>query len=205
MAYRSTKHGKPIDPLRRGGYGFHWEGRDDEGVSIWQGETGALKWGARILGALGGCEMLGALATWALGVPVAPLVLGGVAALHLGLAYGGVLFLRRFQGLATAEQLAADFHVEPDELEQLIKEGRVRPKAIINLEPHYDTAEFGDAATLLRASRQPDDELLRGAGSAGSSDDRRLLRPEAADGASSSGIAVPKPGDVEVVQQQGNV
>jgi hypothetical protein len=203
MAYRSTKHGRPIETRNYRGYGFHWNGRDDRGISVWEGQTGALKWGVRILGALGVCEMLGALATWALGVPVAPQVLGGVGLLHLGLAYGGVLFMRRFAALATAEQLATDLHVEPAELEELVSGSRVRPKAIINGEPHYDPADFGEAATLLRAARRPDEELLRAAGGTASAEPGHLLR--SADGLEAASLSHGKTvaDEVDAVLRQG--
>ena len=166
----------------RWNYGFHWIGRDDRGVSIWDGQPGALKWGARILTGTGLSLLLAGAVTLVIGSEnPAPYVLLGVGALHSTLAYIMGRQLKRIGELATLEQASEDFGFEPARINEAIESKGTKPRMIINGEPLFDPADLDEAATLLRAApAPPDEELLRPAAGA-PTDSAVLLQPAVLD------------------------
>lgn len=164
MAYRSTKRGRAVRPKKIWGYGFHWLGRDDRGVHIWNGQIGALKWGIGVLSVTAAGTFLGALGSIAFGALEPAAVLIGVGALHSGIVYLMHRQLKRIGELATPQQAAHNLGLDPKELDRIIDSRAVLPRMIINGEPYFDPADMNDAATLLRASQTPlPSELLRAA------------------------------------------
>lgn len=178
MGYQSTKRGKPVRRPRFRAWGFHWYGRDDRGVSIWDGDRNALKWTGRLLSTLGVAQaVVGAVAAIISGSVdetagvflVGSFVLCGVAWILLREA-------QRFGRMNTLKSLAADLNVPVEELERVAEEQGVRPSAIVNGEPHYAPQDLGPAATLLRSASAPGESLLRPARGLDTSE-VELLRP----------------------------
>jgi hypothetical protein len=178
MPYQSTKHGRKVKPRRLPGYGFHWFGRDDKGVHIWGGQIGALKWGSRILGALGISLVCGSTAAYLLGAPPeAYAVFGGVGGIHSLLAYIMYQQRKRIGELATADQVSREMGVAREEVEQAVMQQGIRPRMIINGEAFFDPADLGEAATLLRAAPEPARESLLRAAALTPEDTQTLLQP----------------------------
>jgi hypothetical protein len=177
--YQSTKHGKPLrkNRWRLSGAGFHWFGRDDHGVSVWEGNPRNLRWGYVLLGAIGCTAFTIGAALFVLGRMLPPFaILGPVGLIHTGLAWWMKRLHDKLTELSTVEEVAESLGVEPAQLERWA-EGEARPRAIINQKPYYHPADLDDAARLLRASEAPaDDLLLRPARSANVSEET-LVRP----------------------------
>src|SRR5687767_4542518 len=180
VSYRSTKRGRPVEPVRRSkwNYGFHWHGRDDRGVSIWNGQVDALKWGSRIMTATGSSLLLAGFIMFFVGkFTPAPVVLAAAGALHSTIAFFMHRQVKRIAELAMLEQASKDFGFEPQRIAVAIELKGIKPRMIINGEPYFDPTELDRAATLLRAAPPPpDEELLRAAVSA-PTDSATLLQP----------------------------
>jgi len=180
VSYRSTKRGRPIERVKRSrwNYGFHWHGRDDRGVSIWDGQPDALKWGARIMTATGGSLLLAGVIAFLLGgLIVPPAVLAGVGALHSTIAFFMNRQVKRIAELATLEQASKDFEIDQDRISQAIELKGIKPRMIMNGEPLFDPADLDQAATLLRAAPPPPDEELLRAAYAAPTVSETLLQP----------------------------
>jgi hypothetical protein len=169
MRYTPTKRGKPIKPPKRNGFGFHWTGRDDNGVSVWDGQTGAMRFGVWTLVVMGGLEIAAAAVLhYYLPEPVVSLVIGGSGLFLLGLAWWGEQFRRHVLSMASLEEAATKLGVGTEDVQRLISDYNVRPRIILNGEPVYDPADFTEHARLLRPSAAPvDGGLLRPAGFSG--------------------------------------
>lgn len=167
--YLSTKNGKPIKPRPWWfGYGFRWIGRDDHGVSIWDGDWKALRPVTGLFHGIGGLAVgIGVLAL-VLGHVWQPItILAPIGAVLLGLGWWMKQLYVRFSDLATVEEVAERLGVDADELDDLAAGKEMRPRAVVNGKAVYDPADLGDVALLLRvASPPPDATLLRPAGSA---------------------------------------
>ncbi len=177
MSYRSTKRGKPVRSTTRRGYGFHWYGRDDQGVSVYAGDYRALKWGGRLLGSIGPILLCSSLVCLIVGGPLAASgVLALAGTIHSFIGY----MLRRqhlgIEALATVEQASKDLQLGPEQIEEVISEQAIKPRVIINGQAYFDPADLGEAATLLRAAPPPPDEELLRAAYAGPTDSDTLLQ-----------------------------
>lgn len=178
--YQSTKRGKPIKRSRWSNLGLRFFGRDDQGVSVWQGNRESLKWGSTLLAVLGcvtatlgvGIGMIGH--EWSPAVIMVPL-----GCIHLAISWWMKRHDAWLNGLATIREIAADIGVDPDQLDRWaagFEAGQIKPRVILNGRPFYNPADFGEAGILLRAASAPaGEELLRSAESA-RTDDQLLLR-----------------------------
>ena len=183
MPYQSTKRGKKVGDRRLPGYGFHWFGRDDKGVHIWGGQIGALKWGSRVLGAIGVSLLCGSTAAFLFGAPPeAYAVFGGVGSIHTLLAYIMYRQRKRIGELASADQVSGDMGIDRERVEKLIEQHGIRPRMIINGEAFFDPADLGEAATLLRSAPEPAPESLLRAAESTQGDSGTLLQPAESEG-----------------------
>ena len=178
MAYQSTKGGRPVNPRKRRGYGFHWFGRDDHGVHIWGGQVEALKWGVRILAFTGAGTIIAGIASLLFGAPVeAPAVFALIGAIHSSIAYVMYRQKKRIEQLATPELAAADLGFSPEQIQDMVENEGIKPRMIINGEPYFDPTDLGQAATLLRTAASPGDDSLLHPVSAVESGTAHLLKP----------------------------
>jgi hypothetical protein len=193
--YKSTRRGKPVKSSRWGWTGFHWYGRDDQGVSIWNGDKRTLQWCSWLMGGLGILLLLGPAA--AMGIrPVGPVAIFGlVGALFLGIGW----YMRRhfhwLGDLTTVDQVAADTGVEPENLDQLAKGRAIKPRVILNGVPVYNPADLGDVALLLRAAEPPADDLLLRPAQSARTDSSTLLHPSRATAEADQVIVVEEPAE----------
>jgi hypothetical protein len=175
--YQSTKNGKPVKRSRWAWTGFHWFGRDDQGVSIWSGDPRTLDWTSRLLGGVGLVGLTASALLLAARQWEPAIALGPMGILVLGIAW----YMRRhyawLQCLATVEGVAADLGVDPEGLGRLAKGRDIKPRMILDGVAHYSATDLGEVGLLLRASAPPVEAILmRPAGSA-RTDDSILLQP----------------------------
>jgi hypothetical protein len=177
MPYVSTKRGKPVKRSRWPGAGLRWFGRDDGGVSIWDGKTYGLKYGGWLLRAVGIGSIVASPVLLTLGMTEAASIVGGVGLLHTGLSVWMLRLRDRIESMVPAESVAERLHMTPDEVDRFREQTGVKPRVIMNGQPMFDPSDFGDPARLLRAAGAPqNDELLRPAGTT-TSDSSLLVRP----------------------------
>jgi hypothetical protein len=76
--------------------------------------------------------------------------------------------------------LCSRLGLDSDALRRFTEERGIQPSFVIADHPHYDLKDFGEAATLLRASAPgtSPDELLRAAHPAGPQSSKDLLHPD---------------------------
>ena len=87
---------------------------------------------------------------------------------------------RKIKKLTDARSISSRFGIDAEALTNFAKKQGIKPRYNINGEDFYDLKDFGDAATLLRASVAPAAEsetLLRPAASGNVTPAEHLLRP----------------------------
>jgi hypothetical protein len=144
--------------------GFHWRGRNKQGVSKWTGSIKPLYWIGSIFGIYGPIAAVLGIAAFLYALIFAQLsgpamVLAGVGLLH------GVIFTsigqwalgmrRHILRLKPAEEVAAQHGVDAATLRELAEQRNIKPRMILNDQPYYDPTEFVDALSLLRAGSAP--------------------------------------------------
>lgn len=147
--------------------GFHWRGKDKDGVSKWTGSVKPLYWTGiicSIYGPIAGILVLSA-AFYALlfrHLTEPAMTLIGVGLIHFVLfaAIGqwALAMRRHVLRLKPAEEVSAELGVDAAALRELAEQRSIKPRIILNDKPYYDPTEFVDALSLLRASsaRQAD-------------------------------------------------
>ena len=170
--------------------GFHWQGRNKQGVSKWAGSVTPLKWIGTIFsiyGPIAGVGGLAALAymlvTHSWSAPALPLMLEGLihGVVFTSIGQWALSMRRHILRLVRAEDVSAKYGVEAKELQELTLQRNIRPHIILNDEPYYDPTEFVDALSLLRASSAQQISpatLLRPASGALESQSDDLLRAD---------------------------
>ena len=175
--YQSTKHGKPVKKSRWAWTGFHWYGRDDQGVSIWSGNPKTLGWTAWLMGGIGVIELVASGVLLSAGQSEPSYVFAPMGALFLGIA----CYMRRhyawLKNLGTVEQVAADLEVDAEGLDRLAKGREIKPRVILDGVPYYNLSDLGEAALLLRAASPNAEETLLRTAESSKTDDTTLLQP----------------------------
>lgn len=167
---------------RRRSYGFHWIGRDKTGVSRWEGDRGAMKWGALVLGIIGGTMLaVGAGIFFLSREIVGSVTMCAAGLIQLGLAFWGRRLHRRLTGLLSVEEVAETTRVDRDTLEAWTKSQNLKPQAMLNGQYLYEASDFGEDATLLRPSDEPNEEFLLRSAKSAETDNENLLRPASSD------------------------
>jgi hypothetical protein len=176
--YKSTKRGKPVKPSFWSKMGFHWFGRDDQGISIWAGDKITLNWSSKLMAGIGAVALAGSVvAAFTVQDAAAPAVMAGVGALCLGLAWWMKRHYEWLKRLATVEQVAAHVGVDREHLDRLAGGRAIKPRVIMDGTPYYDPADLGEVAVLLRASEAPPDDLLLRPAPSARTEDSLLLQP----------------------------
>jgi hypothetical protein len=170
---------------------WQWRGRTKQGASKYVGsQAGPPKWAWWLLFGLASIE-----AVIAAGLLIASLFirvdLGDACGFGLGAAGHALTgwWLRRqyyyIHGMVDEDDAARWLGVDKAELNQIVEERGIRPKYNINGEDFYDRRDFGDVATLLRASApsvEKQQSLLRAAGNVQAQPDTLLRAEPTADG-----------------------
>lgn len=134
--------------------GFHWQGRNNQGVSKWTGSLTPLKWVGTIFsiyGPIAGVGGLAALAyllinhSWT--APALPLMLVGLihGVLFTGIGQWALSMRRNILRLSTAEEVSVTYGVDTRAVHELAAQRNIRPRIILNDEPYFDPTEFVDA------------------------------------------------------------
>ncbi len=112
--------------------------------------------------------------------PLFILIVEGGLALTVGLR--GLWVWRKLQPLTPASVLCERFRLDVEQLAQIAVENGIRPDANVAGQDYYRVTDFGEIATLLRASEQPTAEqeiLLRPTTSTKQDAGEQLLRAKA--------------------------